>query len=55
MGHPSSATNTSKPFWTQPLDAVFAELTSGAQGLTASEAASRLERYGPKTDVPPRK
>ena len=45
----------SKPFWTQPLDAVFADVTSSAQGLAAGEAASRLETYGPNSDAPVRK
>ena len=58
MGNPSSASSaikSSKPFWTQPLEAVFAELTSSAQGLAASEAASRLVTYGPNADAPARK
>ncbi len=58
MGNPpsaSSATKASKPFWTRPLEAVFAEVASSAQGLAGSEAAGRLETYGPNTDSPPRK
>jgi Mg2+-importing ATPase len=58
LGNPpsaSSAIKSSKPFWTQPLDAVFAELVSSAQGLAASEAASRLATFGPNTDAPARK
>jgi len=50
-----SASKASEPFWTQPLDAAFAELTSTAQGLAASEAAGRLATLGPNTDAPPRK
>jgi Cation transporter/ATPase, N-terminus len=45
----------SKPFWTQPLDAAFVELTSSAGGLAASEAVGRLAAYGPNADAPPRK
>jgi P-type Mg2+ transporter len=52
---PPSATKASATFWTQPLDAAFAELTSTPQGLAASEAAGRLATYGPNTDAPPRK
>jgi Mg2+-importing ATPase len=55
VDNPPSATKASKPFWTRPLDAVLAELTSTAQGLSASEAAGRLVTYGPNTDTPPRK
>ena len=55
MDSSPSASKASEPFWTQPLDAAFAELTSTAQGLAASEAAGRLATLGPNTDAPPRK
>jgi Mg2+-importing ATPase len=37
----------------RPLDVVRADVASGAQGLTAYEAAERLETCGPNTDAPP--
>jgi P-type Mg2+ transporter len=55
VGDPPSALNTSRPFWTQPLQATLAELGAGAQGLAASEAARRLATYGPNADMPARK
>lgn len=42
------------PFWTRPLDAAFAGLKSSALGLSADEAAARLQSYGPNTDAAPR-
>ena len=39
MDHPPRATKASVPFWTQPPDAIFAAVSSGAEGLTGSEAA----------------
>ena len=55
MGNPQgalSAKKSSEPFWTLPLEAVLAELTSSAQGLAANEAAGRLATFGPNTDAP---
>jgi P-type Mg2+ transporter len=34
-------------FWTQPLSAQLAAVASSAEGLTSSEAALRLRRFGP--------
>jgi P-type Mg2+ transporter len=34
-------------WWSQPLNAAFAELASSAGGLAEAEAAARLERFGP--------
>ncbi len=36
-----------KRWWSQPLRAAFEELTSNPDGLSAAEAAARLERFGP--------
>ncbi|MBB2167005.1 magnesium-translocating P-type ATPase [Gluconacetobacter aggeris] len=55
MDHPPRATKASVPFWTQPPDAIFAAVSSGAQGLTGSEAAARLASIGPNTDRPVRR
>ncbi|WP_406856340.1 magnesium-translocating P-type ATPase [Alsobacter sp. KACC 23698] len=38
-------------FWTQSPEAVCASLGCGAEGLSASEARSRLDRYGPNSDA----
>ncbi len=49
-GQPAKA-----PFWTLGKDALLADLQCGPQGLTASDAARRLERYGPNADKPARR
>jgi Mg2+-importing ATPase len=43
------------PFWTLGKETVLGELACSAEGLTAAEAARRLERYGPNTDKPTRR
>ncbi|MFN2197073.1 MAG: magnesium-translocating P-type ATPase [Anaerolineales bacterium] len=35
------------PFWSQPIDAAFQALNSAPGGLSASQAQSQLEKYGP--------
>ncbi|HEY6572881.1 MAG TPA: HAD-IC family P-type ATPase, partial [Candidatus Eisenbacteria bacterium] len=37
----------SDPFWRTPLDRLYAELSAGAAGLSAAEAAERLAVHGP--------
>jgi Mg2+-importing ATPase len=34
-------------FWNEPIELLYAELGTGPEGLTASEATRRLLRYGP--------
>lgn len=41
-------------FWRLPTDALCTELGCSLQGLTATEAAARLGRFGPNSDAPPR-
>jgi Mg2+-importing ATPase len=41
-------------FWRLPTDALCTELGCTLQGLTATEAAARLGRFGPNSDAPPR-
>ncbi|SFI73068.1 magnesium-translocating P-type ATPase [Bradyrhizobium sp. cf659] len=41
-------------FWRLPPDALCTELGCSLQGLTATEAAARLGRFGPNSDAPPR-
>ena len=36
-----------KPIYSQPIPEVLEELHTTEQGLTAAEAAKRLDRYGP--------
>jgi P-type Mg2+ transporter len=42
-----SDTAHGEPFWTGDLAGLLARLESGAEGLSAAEAARRLARYGP--------
>ncbi|MFS3134144.1 magnesium-translocating P-type ATPase [Gluconacetobacter sacchari] len=55
MENAAGFTKSSTPFWMRPPDATFAALASGAQGLTADEAAARLAADGPNTDRPVRR
>lgn len=55
-GQPSAITRdgvtarvTVNAYWSCSPDALFAELASGPQGLTAGAAAERLRRDGPNT------
>ncbi|MEY9706958.1 magnesium-transporting ATPase (P-type) [Bradyrhizobium diazoefficiens] len=41
-------------FWRLPTDALCTQLGCSLQGLTATEAAKRLGRFGPNSDAPPR-
>jgi len=41
-------------FWRLPTDALCTQLGCSLQGLTATEAAARLGRFGPNSDAPPR-
>ena len=41
-------------FWTLDRAALFARLDARPEGLTATEAARRLDRFGPNGDPPPR-
>ena len=43
------------PFWTQTPSALYADLGSSPEGLSAAEAARRLETFGPNTDAAPRR
>ncbi len=43
------------PWHAIDTDAVFTQIQSGAQGLTQTEAAARLTRYGPNRLRPPKK
>ena len=43
------------PFWTRDKDALSAELRCGIVGLSAVEAAARLEQYGPNADAAPKR
>jgi len=53
---PDTDRHTAKaPFWTREKDSVLDELGCSAEGLTADEAARRLDRYGPNTDKPARR
>ncbi len=42
-------------FWTLPPDEACRRLECGLQGLTGQEAGARLDRFGPNTDVKPRR
>jgi P-type Mg2+ transporter len=42
-------------FWTRPAEALFAELSSGPDGLPAAEAEARLARYGENTPLAARR
>ena len=42
------------PFWTRGKDALAADLRCGTAGLSAAEAAARLEQYGPNADAAPK-
>ncbi|WP_143198754.1 HAD-IC family P-type ATPase, partial [Bradyrhizobium sp. AS23.2] len=41
-------------FWRTSSEALCAQLGCSLQGLTATEAAERLDRFGPNSDAPPR-
>ncbi|EJN11502.1 magnesium-translocating P-type ATPase [Bradyrhizobium sp. YR681] len=41
-------------FWRLPADALCTELGCSVQGLSAAEAAERLDRFGPNSDASPR-
>ena len=43
-----------KPFWTQTPAEAAAGLDAGLDGLTSSEAAVRLAKYGRNADAQPR-
>ncbi len=43
------ADSGSKKFHFQPMDALFAEFDSSSRGLDGSQAAERLQNYGPNT------
>ncbi len=43
------------PFWTRSPEEAAAELGCGPDGLTSAEASARLARYGPNSDVTPRR
>ena len=42
------------PFWTRGKDALATDLHCGIGGLSAAEAAARLEQYGPNADAAPK-
>ncbi|GAA0009805.1 hypothetical protein BRDID11004_12340 [Bradyrhizobium diazoefficiens] len=46
--------NQASQFWRLPTDALCTRLGCSLQGLTATEAAERLGRFGPNSDAPPR-
>jgi len=37
------------PYWSQPLEAVMAQLHGTAAGLSAEDASRRLEEFGPNS------
>jgi P-type Mg2+ transporter len=53
--HPSVPSPASpipvEAFWTRTPEALCAELCCALDGLSSGEAASRLARYGPNSDV----
>lgn len=40
-------------FWTEAPDALFRRLGCGSTGLSSTDAAERLDRFGPNLDKPP--
>jgi Mg2+-importing ATPase len=48
---PAQTAETKVPFWTLTLDAQFAALGSGRQGLSQAAAAKRLASCGPNADA----
>ncbi|MES1148036.1 MAG: cation-transporting P-type ATPase, partial [Bradyrhizobium guangdongense] len=50
---PESPTRAENHFWQLAPDKLREQLGCGPEGLTAAEAAQRLERFGPNSDAPP--
>ncbi|MDE2377012.1 magnesium-translocating P-type ATPase [Bradyrhizobium sp.] len=50
---PESPTRTENHFWHLSSDDLCKQLDCGPHGLSAAEAAKRLDRYGPNSDAPP--
>ena len=48
---PDGAKAGQKPFWTLTADDLCATLQCGPEGLSAAEAARRLQQYGPNADA----
>ena len=44
---PASAVKTDSPFWQLPVMTLLAQLSTGPDGLSSTEAALRLTRFGP--------
>jgi Mg2+-importing ATPase len=49
VSHQLNARERPDPYWSQPPDALVQALGSGSNGLSESDAASRLEEIGPNT------
>ncbi len=49
-----SPNDQASQFWRLPTEALCIELGCSSLGLTATEAAERLDRFGPNSDAPPR-
>ena len=49
-----SASSPASQFWRLPADTLCSQLGCDMQGLSARDAAERLDRFGPNSDAPPR-